>query len=215
MAELQIMLGLVLQFLNISGLSSNTILSLYQEVASFLSHDWKDIWKSSLESINLEYFEDIQGIIHKKLMKYSEIVDWVKSITLQQYVIDWSKEEEEEGGRGGGEGFLGDIKYVDDVENWAYEMKEDLDKLNKVEIEEARERSRNKNTWLDRKVKEHFGIDQREIKRSLSPQRNEIKLQEENKMEGNKKGKAVASKSKEKEKKKPEEKPKKKRFGFF
>ena len=91
------MLGLVLQFLNISGLSSNTILSLFQEAASFLAQDWKDVWKSSLESINLEYFEDFQGIINKKLMKYSELVDWVKSITLQQYFIDWGEEEKGEG----------------------------------------------------------------------------------------------------------------------
>ena len=56
------------------------------------------------------------------------------------------------------------------------------------------------------KVKEHFGIDQADIKRSLSPQKMEPSAQEDKKTNINSEGKTVTNKSKDNEKKKSEEK---------
>ena len=243
MSELQIMLGMVLQYINIVEMSSKRIQYIYGNIFPLHDDDWKEIWKNSFEKINLEFLEDSIGIIRKFLMTYDEIVLWVKSITLQQYIIKWSEEDEKESylikKPGGEDGFQKNmdnfLRIEENLEEWIMqdngenENEEDMKEFERERekaFEKLRIEQKEKNLWLDQKVKEHFKLDPKDLaEQKIKQEENEkqkkitktkeaekIKLEKE-KEEKKKMAEEIERKRLEEiEKKKEEEENKKKRF---
>lgn len=238
MSELQIMLGMVLQYVNIVDMGFFRIQTLYRELYSYHDNDWRDIWKNSFEKINLEFLEDSIGIIRKYLVTFDEIVLWVKSITLQQYIIKWTEEDEkkklfldktrnnETSPLNFHKNLESILKIEGDLDEWELKDNSDPneDRLNDAKLfEEERKKAliklqnqqAEKNQWLDDKLKEYFMLDEATlVKQKKEKEEKEMALAREKEqkmneeMETEKQKKILEEKEKEEERKRNEQKSK-------
>ncbi len=60
----------------------NRINSIFETVCNCVQEDWKNIWKESLERINLEFLYDTIGVFKKHLLINGDVVTWANTITL-------------------------------------------------------------------------------------------------------------------------------------
>lgn len=226
MSQLQIMLGMVLQYVNIVEMGSKRIQAIYGNIYSVGDEDWKDIWKNGFEKINLEFLEDSIGIIRKFLITFDEIVLWVKSITLQQYIIRWSEEDEKETylikKPKNEQEFMKNmdnfLRIEENLEDWELkdngnqeeENEEDMrqfERDRKIAMEMLKNQQLEKNQWLDEKMKELFKIDSEGVKKQkILAEKEKTKKEQEQEQETIKIKKAQEEQEKKLEKKLEEKK---------
>ncbi|EGR29772.1 hypothetical protein IMG5_148530 [Ichthyophthirius multifiliis] len=88
MQVFQIMLGIITGIENAIQLGINRISAMYQKFFLREKDDWKGVWNNNLRKINLQMYNDCIIIYNKQRQTNSDVIKWVKDITLNQYNIN-------------------------------------------------------------------------------------------------------------------------------
>ena len=133
LGEMQILLGLVIGYVNIHNMGFIRIEKNKTRAFDVLKTDWKDLWKDDCENIRLEIIKDELRIIEKYINHNEEVISWVNTITLNNYFIKYEE--------------LKDIEFNDSIE-----LQETTDEG------ETNNNPDHYDEWLDSKLHQHFGI---------------------------------------------------------
>lgn len=85
--EFQLLIGLALGFSNIYHFGLDRVTILRDQIKEVVKADFKDIWKNNASLIDVEFLQDSVYAIRRTLMKFDDVVSWVKAITLNQFTF--------------------------------------------------------------------------------------------------------------------------------
>ena len=135
LGEMQILLGLIIGYVNIHNMGFTRIEKNKRKAFDVLKTDWKDLWKDDCENIRLEIIKDELRIIEKYIKHNEEVISWVNTITLNNYFIKYEE--------------LKDIEFDDSIE---------LQEKSTTDDNEATKNPDHYDEWLEGKLYQHFGI---------------------------------------------------------
>jgi len=94
LGEMQILLGLMLGYVNIYHMGMKRVEIMKKKTLNVLKSDWKNLWKDDWDSIQLDIIKEEIKIIEKYVLQNEDMIAWAATITLNNYLITFEKLEE-------------------------------------------------------------------------------------------------------------------------
>ena len=91
LGELQILLGMVMGFVNFYNFGYDRINEIYKMIALTPKSDWMNIWKDNSKSLKIEMLSELLEIAGKLIRNNDEIIQWVNVITLNSYLLKFEE----------------------------------------------------------------------------------------------------------------------------
>ena len=94
LGELQILLGLMLGYVNIYHMGMKRVEIMKKKTLNILKSDWKNLWKDDWDALHLDIIKDEIKIIEKYVLQNEDMIAWAATITLNNYLITFEKLDE-------------------------------------------------------------------------------------------------------------------------
>ena len=168
--QLQLLLGIIIGYTNLTGLNKGILDKFYEEVCLFGQNDYKDYWKNSCKTIHIPFLVEVLESVKIACNNNPAEVSFAHHVTLNQYKLEELAFEE----------FMGNpIRKPEKPFSEVEEEELEFVIYDESEAEIERDPKRH-NSWLRRKLKEVFSIDEEKLEAN-----EEQKSQKEDSKEGN------------------------------
>ena len=90
--------GIIIGLFNIKNMGMEVVEQIYTHTSTAITKDWKDVWKTGVNSIRIEFLTKVYNIISEGLFQYDSELRWVLRTHLCNFVVDKGYRDEADSG---------------------------------------------------------------------------------------------------------------------